>query len=308
MKIVVIGGTGLIGSKTVAILRQRGHEVVAASPNTGVNTITGEGLKEAMTDAQVVIDLANSPYKETDRSCDGRHGLEFDGKAELGEAFDEAARLRVGPPTNEVSGSEIFIERAVFEHVIDGREDGGRDSADRFLRSAPTAQSHELRVQVGGFGARGRPSALNEHGLEPGGSPAQARRPALAGTFVIARTQASPGAQITPVASIATCVQPFTSSHSPNSIRLAVVVANVRTERDTSPPSTMRTHATTVSLCTSRPAQRGYITSMTSSPVASPAWGTSIGNSIKRAPDREGHWHNQGCSKYPQLIPGFRTP
>src|SRR6266481_4196048 len=48
MKIVVIGGTGLIGSKTAAILRQGGHDVVAASPNSGVNTITGEGLKEAM--------------------------------------------------------------------------------------------------------------------------------------------------------------------------------------------------------------------------------------------------------------------
>jgi uncharacterized protein YbjT (DUF2867 family) len=64
MKIVVIGGTGLIGSKAVAILRQGGHEVVAASPNTGVNTITGEGLKEAVTGAQVVIDLANSPSFE----------------------------------------------------------------------------------------------------------------------------------------------------------------------------------------------------------------------------------------------------
>src|SRR6186713_313731 len=64
MKIVTIGGTGLIGSKTVAILRQRGHEVVAASHNTGVNTITGEGLKEAMAGAQVVIDLANSPSFE----------------------------------------------------------------------------------------------------------------------------------------------------------------------------------------------------------------------------------------------------
>jgi uncharacterized protein YbjT (DUF2867 family) len=64
MKIVVIGGTGLIGSKTVAILRQGGHETVAASPNTGVNTITGEGLKEAMGGAQVVIDLANSPSFE----------------------------------------------------------------------------------------------------------------------------------------------------------------------------------------------------------------------------------------------------
>ena len=64
MKIVVIGGTGLIGSKTVAILRQGGHEVVAASPNSGVNTITGEGLNEAMTAAQVVVDLANSPSFE----------------------------------------------------------------------------------------------------------------------------------------------------------------------------------------------------------------------------------------------------
>src|SRR5690349_6589658 len=60
MKIVVIGGTGLIGSKTVAILRQGAHEVVAASPKSGINTITGEGLKDAMAGAQVVIDLANS--------------------------------------------------------------------------------------------------------------------------------------------------------------------------------------------------------------------------------------------------------
>ena len=64
MKIVVIGGTGLIGSKTVAILRQSGHEVVAAAPNTGVNSITGEGLKDAMAGTQVVIDLANSPSFE----------------------------------------------------------------------------------------------------------------------------------------------------------------------------------------------------------------------------------------------------
>jgi uncharacterized protein YbjT (DUF2867 family) len=64
MKIVVIGGTGLIGSKTVAILRERDHEVVAASPNTGVNTITGEGLKEAVAGAQLVVDLTNSPSFE----------------------------------------------------------------------------------------------------------------------------------------------------------------------------------------------------------------------------------------------------
>jgi uncharacterized protein YbjT (DUF2867 family) len=64
MKIVVIGGTGLIGSKTIPILRQGGREVVAASPKSGVNTITGEGLKEAMAGAQLVIDLSNSPSFE----------------------------------------------------------------------------------------------------------------------------------------------------------------------------------------------------------------------------------------------------
>ena len=64
MKIVVIGGTGLIGSKTVAILCLRGHQVVAASPNTGVNTVTGEGLNQAMAGTQVAIDLANSPSFE----------------------------------------------------------------------------------------------------------------------------------------------------------------------------------------------------------------------------------------------------
>ncbi|MGE3743888.1 MAG: SDR family oxidoreductase [Geminicoccaceae bacterium] len=64
MKFVVIGGTGRIGSKVVAILRQAGHNVVAAAPNNGINTITGEGLKDAMEDTQVVIDLANSPSFE----------------------------------------------------------------------------------------------------------------------------------------------------------------------------------------------------------------------------------------------------
>ncbi|ASY72806.1 NmrA family transcriptional regulator [Sinorhizobium fredii USDA 205] len=64
MKIVIIGGTGLIGSKTVDRLRKQGHEVIAASPNTGVNTITGEGLAEALAGTDVVIDLANSPSFE----------------------------------------------------------------------------------------------------------------------------------------------------------------------------------------------------------------------------------------------------
>jgi uncharacterized protein YbjT (DUF2867 family) len=71
MKIVVIGGSGLIGSKVVNILRQRGHEVVAASPKSGVNTITGEGLTKALAGAEVVVDVANSP------SFEDKPALEF---------------------------------------------------------------------------------------------------------------------------------------------------------------------------------------------------------------------------------------
>jgi len=64
MKIVVIGGTGLIGSKLVTKLRSQGHEVLAASPDSGVNTLTGEGLAAALAGAQVVVDLTNSPSFE----------------------------------------------------------------------------------------------------------------------------------------------------------------------------------------------------------------------------------------------------
>ncbi|KRD45359.1 NmrA family transcriptional regulator [Cellulomonas sp. Root930] len=64
MKIVVVGGTGLIGSKLVALLTTQGHEAVAASPGTGVNTLTGEGLAEALVGAEVVVDVSNSPSFE----------------------------------------------------------------------------------------------------------------------------------------------------------------------------------------------------------------------------------------------------
>ena len=66
MKIVVIGGTGLIGSKVVEKLKAKGNEVVAAAPNTGVNTITGEGLVEVLKGASVVVDVSNAPSWEDD--------------------------------------------------------------------------------------------------------------------------------------------------------------------------------------------------------------------------------------------------
>src|SRR5215510_10432070 len=64
MKLVIIGGTGLIGSKLVATLRAHGHEAVPASPDTGVNTLTGQGLAEVLQGASVVVDVSNSPSFE----------------------------------------------------------------------------------------------------------------------------------------------------------------------------------------------------------------------------------------------------
>src|ERR1700760_2470643 len=64
MKIVVIGGTGLIGSRVVPKLRAKGHEAIPAAPNTGVDTLTGEGLKEVLQGASVVVDVSNAPWWE----------------------------------------------------------------------------------------------------------------------------------------------------------------------------------------------------------------------------------------------------
>src|SRR5918999_4860003 len=64
MKLVIIGGTGLIGSKLVTKLREHGHEAVPAAPDTGVNTLTGEGLAEVLQGASVVVDVSNSPSFE----------------------------------------------------------------------------------------------------------------------------------------------------------------------------------------------------------------------------------------------------
>ena len=75
MKIVVIGGTGLIGSKLVAKLTENGHEVIPASPRLGINTITGEGLATALDGASVVVDVSNSP------SFDFAPAIEFFGKS-----------------------------------------------------------------------------------------------------------------------------------------------------------------------------------------------------------------------------------
>lgn len=122
MKIVVIGGTGLIGSKVVARLTRQGHEVLAAAPSSGVNTLTGEGLDEAMAGADVVVDLANSPSFEDQAVLDffqtaGRNLATAETKA--GVAHHIALSV-VG--TDKLSASGYFRGKIAQERLI--RESG----------------------------------------------------------------------------------------------------------------------------------------------------------------------------------------
>jgi uncharacterized protein YbjT (DUF2867 family) len=118
IKIVVIGGSGLIGTKLVNNLRQRGHEVVAASPSTGVNTITGEGLAEALNGAQVVVDVANAPSWEDKAALDffetsGRNLLAAEGAA---GAKHHVALSVVG--TDRLLASGYFRAKTAQEKLI----------------------------------------------------------------------------------------------------------------------------------------------------------------------------------------------
>jgi uncharacterized protein YbjT (DUF2867 family) len=105
MKIVVIGGTGLIGSKAVSILRQSGHEVTAASPKGGVDTISGEGVRQAVAGAQVVIDLANSPS--------------FEDKAVL-EFFETAGRNLLPAEAEAGVGHHVALSIVAIDRTDNG--------------------------------------------------------------------------------------------------------------------------------------------------------------------------------------------
>ena len=118
MKIVVIGGSGLIGSKTVERLRKKGHEVVSASPNTGVNTITGEGVAQAVAGARVVIDLSNSPSFDEKEAVQffqaaGRNLLKAEKAAGVGH---HVALSVVG--TERLQDSGYFRAKMVQEELI----------------------------------------------------------------------------------------------------------------------------------------------------------------------------------------------
>lgn len=118
MKIVVIGGTGLIGSKVVGTLRAQGHEVVAGAPSTGVNAVTGEGLADALVGAAVVVDVANAPSFEDQAAMDffqaaGRHLS----AAEIAAGVKHHVALSV-VGTERLPGSGYFRAKLAQEALI----------------------------------------------------------------------------------------------------------------------------------------------------------------------------------------------
>ena len=112
MKIVVIGGTGLIGSKLVAKLREHGHEAVAASPNSGVNSLTGEGLAEVMKGGSVVVDVTNSP------SWEDSAVMKFFDTSTRNLLSHEAAAGVGHHVALSVVGSELMLESGYFRAKI----------------------------------------------------------------------------------------------------------------------------------------------------------------------------------------------
>jgi uncharacterized protein YbjT (DUF2867 family) len=118
MKIIVIGGTGLIGTKVVKNLRDKGHEVVAASPSKGINSVTGEGLAQALAGAQVVVDVANAPSWEDKAVLEffetsGRNLLAAEADAGVGH---HVALSVVG--TDRLLASGYFRAKMAQENVI----------------------------------------------------------------------------------------------------------------------------------------------------------------------------------------------
>src|SRR6478672_9511410 len=118
MKIIVIGGSGLIGKKVVMNLRQRGHEVLAASPSSGVNTVTGAGLAQALAGARVVVDVSNAPSWEDNAvlaffETSGRNLLAAEVAADVGH---HVALSVVG--TDRLLASGYFRAKMVQEKLI----------------------------------------------------------------------------------------------------------------------------------------------------------------------------------------------
>jgi len=122
MKIVVIGGTGLIGSKLVEKLREDGQEPLAASPNTGVNTLTGDGLAEALEGAQVVVDVANAP------AWDDQAVLDF---------FQTSSRNLLGAETSAGVGHHVTLSVVGAERLPESGYMRAKVAQEELVKAGP---------------------------------------------------------------------------------------------------------------------------------------------------------------------------
>lgn len=148
MKIVVIGGTGLIGSKVVALLRGRGHEVLAASPSSGVDTVTGAGLSAALSGAQVVVDLSNSPS--------------FEDRAALAFFEDSGRNLRAAEAEAGVR-HHVALSVVGTERLQDSGYFRAKLAQERLIESGPTPYTIVRATQFHEFvGAIAQSSAQGE--------------------------------------------------------------------------------------------------------------------------------------------------
>ena len=199
MKIVVIGGSGLIGTKLGAILTKQGHEVVAASPSTGVNTITREGLAEALSGAQVVVDVVNAPSwepkavleffetssrnilaAETAAGVAHHVALSVVGTERLLESGYFPAKLAQEKLIKE-SGVPYTILRATqfFEFVGGIVESGHRRRHDQDVAGAVPADRRRRRRRRAGRCCRSPAGQWHDRGRRTRAYPARQDRPAV---------------------------------------------------------------------------------------------------------------------------------
>jgi uncharacterized protein YbjT (DUF2867 family) len=159
MKIVVIGGSGLIGKKLIPLLRERGHEAVSASPSSGVNTLTGEGLAEALKGTQVVVDVSNSPS--------------FEDKAVL-EFFETSTRNILAAEAAAGVGHHVALSIVGADRLPDSGYMRAKVAQERLIKGGKVpytivraTQFFEFLGAIAGPGAEGGTVRLPEAPMQP---------------------------------------------------------------------------------------------------------------------------------------------
>jgi uncharacterized protein YbjT (DUF2867 family) len=146
MKIVILGGTGLIGTKLVNLLRSQGHEVIPASPSLGINSITGEGLKEALTGAQVVVDVTNAP------SWEDKAVLEF---------FETSTRNLLAAEAKAGVGHHVAVSIVGAERLPASGYLRAKVAQEKLIKAAPIAYTIARATQFFEFVGRIADEATN---------------------------------------------------------------------------------------------------------------------------------------------------